>query len=147
MDKFPLELVSVNFTKTIVEAIPNYEPSNESTIQMAPKNTITAQALPKQESDVNAIDRRVFHMKTVMNPEKLATSPYFIEIECFAIFKVVSDIPELEITKALTITGHSVVYGAIREAVSWLTGRHVNGGLFLGLSILTPQSKEEPASN
>jgi hypothetical protein len=35
-----------------------------------------------------------------------------------------------------------VVYGAIREAVLWLTGRQPYGPLSLGLSVLKPQ---EPA--
>lgn len=40
------------------------------------------------------------------------------------------------------ITAHSVLYGAIREAVSWITGRHPYGQISLGLSILSSPPEE-----
>ncbi|MFZ3160606.1 MAG: hypothetical protein WBI05_11840 [Rhodoferax sp.] len=35
-------------------------------------------------------------------------------------------------------TAHNVLYGAIREAVSWLTARQPYGAVMLGLSVLQP---------
>jgi len=43
-----------------------------------------------------------------------------------------------EALRAATLTGHQVTYGAIREAVMWLTSRQPNGPLLLGISVLPP---------
>jgi len=70
--------------------------------------------------------------------------PYAIDISCMGVFSVVDpSISEDELMKALTITGHSVVYGAIRETVSWITSRSIYGAFIFGISVLKPQPKLE----
>ena len=49
---------------------------------------------------------------------------------------------EEEALRGVTITAHSVLYGAIRETVAWLTGRQVYGSLLLGLSVLRNKKQE-----
>lgn len=60
-----------------------------------------------------------------------------VDMACMAIFKVLNlELPEEELHKALTITGHSIAYGAIRESVLWLSSRSIYGPFTLGISVL-----------
>jgi hypothetical protein len=59
-------------------------------------------------------------------------------MECVAFFNVDDTLNEEEAKRGVTITGNSVLYGAIRESVAWLTGRQPYGGLLLGLTVLKP---------
>jgi preprotein translocase subunit SecB len=135
--QFPLQLIQVVFTKCHVEAIQTHDPNaNPGQTRNAAQNVI------KIEKVEGKTHEYVFIMHTKFNPERDAFDPYFVDIECFAVFSVVPDLSEEETHKALTITGHSVVYGAIRESISWITARQPFGPLALGLSILIPKPKE-----
>lgn len=130
---FPLNLETVVFVKSHVEAIPDHEPS-ERLVSVSPENKLHVAKVPDQERLYSIT------MKTVINPDRDPKSPYAIEMECMAAFEVAPDTSEQDAIRGVTITGHSVVYGAIREAVAWLTARQPYGPLVLGLSILTPQA-------
>ena len=136
MDKFPVELKQVYFTRSIVVAIPEYVLTNPVTINFPPQNNINLQYIQGSDNDY------VFVMQTLMNADKNPLDPYMIDMECVAQLHINNDLSREEAMKAATITGHSVVYGAIREAVSWITGRHPFGPVSLGLSIL-PHKKDE----
>jgi hypothetical protein len=138
MDKFPLELMQVYFTRSIVIAIPEHVPNVKEKPIAPPQNSIE---VTKVEGEVN---NYAISMRTVMNPEKDASSPYMIDMECMAFFRVDPKLSHEEATRGVTVTGHNVVYGAIREAVGWITGRQPHGTLTLGLSILKPTEPTEP---
>lgn len=141
MDKFPVELKQVYFTRSIVVALPNYELKDVVVIHSPPVNTINVQYIEGSDNDY------VFVMQTLLNEDKNPLDPYMIDMECVAQLHINSELSKDEAMKAATITGHTVVYGAIREAVSWITGRHPFGPVSLGLSILTPKKSEIPLSS
>jgi len=132
MDKFPLELIQVYFTRSIVIAIPEHNPNVKEGPIAPPQNSIE---VTKVDGEV---DNYAISMRTIMNSEKNPSSPYMIDMECVAFFKVDPKLTQEEATRGVSITGHNVVYGAIREAVAWITGRQPHGTLALGLSILKP---------
>lgn len=136
MDKFPVELKQVYFTRSIVVALSNYELKDVVVIHFPPVNTLNVQYIEGSDNDY------VFVMQTLLNSDKNPLDPYMIDMECVAQLHVSSELSKEESLKAASITGHSVVYGAIREAVSWITGRHPFGPISLGLSVLTSKVAE-----
>lgn len=134
----PVELKNLFFTRSIVIAMADHVPNGPNSIQIAPVNSLEV----KKIENVN--DEYTVAMRVLFNQEGDSSVPYVIDMECIAIFKIDVNIDSAEIQKHLTITGHSVVYGAVREAVSWITSRQPYGSLNLGLSILKPQTKTEP---
>lgn len=137
MHKFPLELIQVYFTRSIVVAIPEHDPNAKEGQIAAPHNTIDVTKVEGEENNY------AVSMRTVMNPEKNASSPYMIDMECMAFFKVDPKLTHEEAIRGVTLTGHNVVYGAIRESVGWITGRQPHGTLSLGLSVLNPTKSAE----
>ena len=137
MDKFPVELKQVYFTRSIVVALPNYELKEAVVINFPPQNNINVQYIEGSDNDY------VFVMQTLMNVDKNPLDPYMIDMECVAQLHINNELSKDESMKAATVTGHSVVYGAIREAVSWITGRHPFGPVSLGLSVLTPTKADD----
>ncbi len=141
---FPFELLGVVFTNSVVKAIKGYSP-DAANAQLTPKNEVNVQA--DQEG------KRQFWCgaRTVYNAEQSKDGAYYIEIECLARFRVIDDeMSDEEAKRGITITGHNVTFGAIREAVSWITSRHVHGPLLLGLSVLrttkAPEAKADDDS-
>jgi hypothetical protein len=57
-------------------------------------------------------------------------------MECIGDFEADAGLSDEEAERGVLITANSVLYGAIREAVSWLTGRQAFGSITLGLSVL-----------
>jgi len=129
-NQFPFALLQVLFTRSVVIAVPEYTPDPNLT-PMAPENEVNVRL------EENNKRRAVASMRTRFNPDSLADAPYSIDMECIAIFEIIEeDMQEDEVLRGLTITGHNVLYGAIREAVAWITSRQANGSLMLGLSLL-----------
>lgn len=132
----PIALLNLQFVRTHVDSIPGYQPDGE----MSPgevKNNITYTP-PDEESDT-----WFAHMTTVVNPAADSAYPYRIEIDAIAHLKAdMSQLSQEEAARGVAITAHNVLYGAIRETVMWITGRHPFGPLMLGLSVLTSQSLE-----
>jgi preprotein translocase subunit SecB len=136
MANFPVNLSQVYFTRTVVIANQNHVPDNTRQTTLAPNNAINVQKVEDSENEY------VVSMRTIFNPENDPASGYSIDMECVALFNVTT-ITGDEALRAVTIVGHGVVYGAIREAVLWITGRHPFGQLSLGISVLEPPEKKQ----
>lgn len=129
---FPLQLQGLFFTRSIVVAMPGYDAGLPIAAPIAPANTLDI----KRAEDSPL--RFMVTLRSTFNPESLPEHPYLIDMECMAIFSAVPEASEEEAQRAATVTGHQVTYGAIREAVMWLTSRQPNGPFLLGISVLTP---------
>lgn len=131
---FPITLMRVFFTRSAIMAVPQHTPGAQFSI--TPENKIDVTRVGEESHYVAT-------MQTSFNQACDPSAPYVIDIECVGIFSTA--LPMEEAVRGITITAHNVLYGAIREAVSWITGRHVYGTLTFGLSILKPKrpDKEE----
>lgn len=138
MDKpHPIALAQVFFSRMVVLAIPEHESLEDGKANILPTNSIHVQMIE------GIPGRWVATMRTILNPDRDPIDPYFIDMECVGAFDVSEELPYDEAHRAVTITAHNVLYGAIRESVSWLTGRSAHGPFMLGLSILKPKTSEE----
>lgn len=151
MDKHPIALERVYFTRTVVVAVPNHRKGGESkkTSKNA-KSDAVVKHLPKNTLDVSKLPedgRYIATMRTKLNPESDVSDPYHIDMECIGFFRVDETLSTDEAMLGLTITAHSVLYGAIRESVLWITGRHPYGPLTLGLSVLPRNPAAEPPAS
>jgi preprotein translocase subunit SecB len=139
----PITLEKLVFLKSVVESIPEHEPAEyepgKNKVSAPPENHLNVSKMPDEERTYSVT------MKTVVNPGKDKSSPYSVEMDCIAVFHVDESLTEDEALRAALITGHNVLYGAIRESVAWLTGRQVYGPLLLGLSVLKPPPKPPAA--
>lgn len=124
----PVTLDKVFFTRSVVIAVAGHKPGGS----VAPSDHENKIELALVEPPV----RYMATMRTSLNLEGLDTAPYVIDMECIGFFIVDPSISGDEAARATMITAHSVLYGAIREAVAWITGRQPHGQLMLGLSIL-----------
>lgn len=140
METFPVILDHVFFTKMLVEAIPNHQHQPNHVIKHVPENNIHIHEHDDMKDDVY----RFFSVtiKTSINKLAEVSDPYRIEFEAVGKFRVNKNQTEEEISKGVTIVGHSVVYGSIREAILWTTSRQPFGPLNLGLSILKPSPQD-----
>ena len=132
VDKHPIMLRQVFFTKSIVCANPKHTPGEFGSV-VGPNNKIDAARMEGNERLYQA------KMATLIDDTGDPSQPYQIDMECIGIFEVDRALSEEEAKRVVFITAHSVLYGAIREAVSWITSRQPHGPLTLGLSILGPQ--------
>lgn len=135
---YPISLQEVMFVRSSVIAIQGHQPGE-----------VRSSASPTNNIEVTAVDGRPGHysavMRTIINPNMETSSPYFVDMECLALLSVDGTLSPEEALRGVTITAHSVLYGAIRESVAWLTSRQPFGRLMLGLSVLktTDKAKEE----
>lgn len=136
---FPLQLEQIIFTHVEVVAIPEHVPPTDQKTPLlpGPQNQLDVQASvndPKQWSAT---------MTTVLNPEKTTDFPYSLHLECTALFRVLDEtLTPPETHRGVTITGHNVLFGAIRETVAWVTSRQPYGPFIFGLSVLVPMSPD-----
>lgn len=136
----PIRLEQVLFTRTVVIAVPNHQPSDTAQVSPAPENAINLTPIDGQEG------RYQVSMTSKFNIKGEHAYPYIIDMECIGVFSADTKLSKEEAVRGVTITGHSVLYGAIREAVAWITGRQPFGQLMLGLSVLRPTQQEQPKS-
>ncbi len=127
---YPIALDKLFFTRSVIIAIPEYQPTTEA-MTLGPVNAIDVKPLGDAGDG-----RYIASMRTLLNQNSEAIAPYLIDMECVGIFVVDGTLPLDEAHRGVTITAHNVLFGAIREAVAWLTGRQPHGQLLLGLSIL-----------
>lgn len=135
----PISLERVLFTRSSVISLPEHNPSARHATQHQPVNSITIDSIAETPG------RYLATMSMVLNAEGDPTDPYMIDMECIGVFTADDTLSEEDRQRGLMITAHSVLYGAIREAVAWLTSRQAYGALSLGLSILS--SKPIPPSS
>lgn len=131
----PISLDSLVFTRCLVEAVPDHEPSGAIS-PAHPVNSITVNKVPGE------VGRWVASMSSICNSDMDRKIPYHFDMLCMGIFHADDTLTEEEALRGVTITAHSVLYGAIRETVAWLTGRQVYGSLLLGLSVLRNKKQE-----
>ncbi len=134
----PIVLDRVFFTRSIVVAIPDHKP-DDGTLSIAPENKIDVAAVEEEEEP----RRYIATMQSVLNSGGDKNTPYMIDMECVGMFIVDKSLSPEEAAHGVMITAHSVLYGAIREAVAWITGRQPYGQLMLGLSILRPKPTDK----
>ena len=131
-----IQLKQVLFTRMEVVSLPQHNLDDKNGLKFGPKNHVKV--------EYNEDERTyICGMNTILNEDKDPADPYYINMECLVLFEAHPELPKDEALKAVTVTGHSVAYGAIREAVSWMTSRQPFGPLALGLSWLTPTAKDE----
>lgn len=128
----PISIEKLLFVRSIVIAMQGFTPGTEA-VEIQPNNHINV------ETDPEDIGRYVVSMRTLINKEESKSIPYSIDMECLAVLRADNTLSPDEALRGVTITGHSVLFGAIREAVAWTTGRQPFGPLLLGLSVLRPQ--------
>lgn len=127
----PIALGNVMFVRSVVVAIQNFAPSAAPPME-SKTNTINVIAVAGSPGHYTA------SMKTVINQNLELSYPYHIDMECVARLTADHTLNDEEAHRAVTITAHSVLYGAIREAVAWITSRQPHGTVLLGLSVLKP---------
>lgn len=137
-DKHPIQLERVMFTRSVVIAIPDHQPSDPAQINPGPENSINVIPIDGQEGKYQV------SMGTKLNINGDPAYPYIIDMECIGVFSADIKLSKEEALGGVMLTGHSVLYGAIREAVAWITGRQPFGQLMLGLSVLRPAQQEPP---
>jgi preprotein translocase subunit SecB len=135
----PIRLEQLVFIKSCVIAVPGHSPV-EGQLTAPPHNDIQVSKIDDQPGMYSVT------MKTVVNQAMDKSSPYFVDMECIAILFADDTLNEEEAKRGVTITGHSVLFGAIREAVAWLTGRQPYAPLLLGLSVLQPKQAPPAAA-
>lgn len=130
----PISLAQVIFTRVSVAAVAGhiFDPDAATA---APENSIDVKKIEGEDGQYQAV------MTTLVNKEGDLNSPYSIDIECIAILHADASLSESDARRGVTITAHSVLFGAIRETIAWLTGRQPYGPLMLGLSVLRPKTK------
>lgn len=127
----PIQLHSTVFTRSSVVAIIGHDPE-QAAEECTPLNKINIRSIEDEPGFY------VGTMRTVVNEQGSDRYPYKIDVECHARLSADDTLSEEEAKRGIAITAHSVLYGAIREQVAWLTSRQPFGPLSLGLSILTP---------
>lgn len=133
----PIHLNNVVFTRSIVISIPNFKEAKDGTGEPAPINNLDVEPIEDKKGHYQAI------MQCKLNPAGDSSSRYLIDMECAGIFFAEDSLPKEEALRGVTITANSVLYGAIRESVAWLTSRQPYGTLLLGLSVLQPKTPTE----
>lgn len=136
-ENHPIQLVDVVFTRVHVEAVAKHSPPDPPELGNI-SNQLTVEKPKEPGGQYQAV------MRTVINKEGNTDHPYIIDIECHAILTADATLTPQEAHRGVTITAHSVLYGAIRETMAWLTGRQPYGPVVIGLSVLAKQQKETP---
>jgi len=134
----PIQLERVMFTRSIVIAIPDHQPGNLAQKIPGPANAINLVPIDGQEGKYQV------SMSSKFNIDGDIAYPYITDMECIGVFSVDTKLSKEEAIRGVMITAHSVLYGAIREAVAWITGRQPFGQLMLGLSVLPASQSEAP---
>lgn len=114
-----------------------HDPSKAGDLNIEPINKISVRPI-KDEPGYYACT-----MRTVINENESDDYPYKVDIECHAKLFADESLTAEDANRGITITAHSVLFGAIREQVAWITARQPFGPLMLGLSVLRPARKTE----
>lgn len=135
---YPITLIQTFFTRTIVIALAEHDGfENKATVLPSPDNNINLIEIEGDQGAYHVI------MRTRINIDENPAYPYVIDMECVALLRADESLSGDEAKRGVITVGHSVVYGAIREAISWITGRHPYGPIIIGLSILQPKPADD----
>ena len=133
----PIGLERVLFTRSVVIAVPEHVPNGDVINGIAPENAIDINQMDGEPGKYQAV------MRSKLNASGDPSFPYIIDMECIAVLTADDTLSQELAARGVMITAHSVLYGAIREAVAWITGRQPFGQLMLGLSVLQGSSAPE----
>lgn len=135
----PVNFVDLFFTELSMKAVPGLNPPEHENLA-APNNRITVSRLP-EPGFYEAV------MRTNIDPDESAKGPYRVAVECHVVLQADDTLDDATALRAVTITAHNVLYGAIREAVAWITGRGPYPALKLGISVLRPVDQAPTAGS
>lgn len=130
----PINLLNVAFTRVHVQAIAQHQPGPDAHI-----GSIENQLQVRESEEEPRMYLAV--MRTSVNQAGSPDHPYVVDVECHGVLQADHSLSEEEAQRGVAITAHSVLYGAIRETVAWLTGRQPHGSIMLGLSVLAAPPK------
>lgn len=130
-----IALERLMFVKSCVTAIQDFSP-DDTTNSVLPINILDSEILPEQPG------KWLSKFRLSYNADLAKNAPYCIDMECFCILSADESLSYEDAARGITITAHSVLYGAIREAVAWITARQPYGPLTLGLSVLQGNQKQ-----
>ena len=125
----PVTLERYFFTRSVVVTVDSHRPG-EGVLSIGPENKIDL-AAPEDNPGHYQVT-----MRSTFNSNGDPSAPYTIDMQCVGLFVADSSLSPEDAPRAVTITAHNVLYGAIREAIAWITGRQPFGTLVLGLSVL-----------
>jgi preprotein translocase subunit SecB len=134
---YPIELVQTFFVRSVIIAIPSWQSSESA--QVGPHLKLNVPADPDTAGIYTC------SMRVTFNPNQDQTAPYFIEMECIGQFKSTGVADTEKTRRALAITAHNILHGAIREAVTCGTSRQANGPIVFGLAVLDLNSSTTTA--
>lgn len=129
----PVTLERYFFTRSVVVTVDSHRPG-EGVLSIGPENKIDLAALEDNPGHYQVT------MRSTFNSNGDPSAPYTIDMQCVGLFVADSSLSPEDAPRSVTITAHNVLYGAIREAIAWITGRQPFGTLVLGLSVLQPPS-------
>ena len=125
----PVTLERYFFTRSVVVTVDSHRPG-EGVLSIGPENKIDLATLEDNQGHYQVT------MRSTFNSNGDPSAPYTIDMQCVGLFVADSSLSPEDAPRAVTITAHNVLYGAIREAIAWITGRQPFGTLVLGLSVL-----------
>ena len=129
----PVTLERYFFTRSVVVTVDSHRPG-EGVLSIGPENKIDLAALEDNPGHYQVT------MRSTFNSNGDPSAPYTIDMQCVGLFVADSSLSPEDAPRVVTNTAHNVLYGAIREAIAWITGRQPFGTLVLGLSVLQPRS-------
>lgn len=135
----PLQLKHYFFTRICIEAFPPPKDEKDKAIRAASRIDTKIEKM-EEENHYHVIVEVV-----LAGEENSYPPPYVIDIQAVGQFKVRPDWPEADKEKLVTITGSSILYGAIREQVLSITSRGPNAPLMLPTISFRPKQEEKPA--
>lgn len=138
---YPIRLEQLFFVRSTVVSVPEHQPPGDGAKSIGPENSI------KVEPQEGKAHWFTAHMRAKLNQAMDKQWPYFVDMECIAILSTDGSLSAEDEIRGVTLNAHSVLYGAIREAVAWITGRHPYGALLLGFSVLQQKSKDAEVSD
>ena len=125
----PVTLERYFFTRSVVVTVDSHRPG-EGVLSIGAENKIDLATLEDNPGHYQVT------MRSTFNSNGDPSAPYTIDMQCVGLFVADSSLSPEDAARAVTITAHNVLYGAIREAIAWITGRQPFGTLVLGLSVL-----------
>ncbi len=125
----PVVLERYFFTRSIVVTVASHKPG-EGVLPVKPENAISLTAIADDPGHYQVV------MQSIFNSTGDVTAPYIIDMECVGLFVVDKRLVADDAAREVMIIAHNLLYGAIREAVAWITGRQPFGQLVFGLSVL-----------